>query len=80
MFQPTHLLVTRSRKTPVRLEPKAKGYAVYTEQDWQQQRQPAFEFHSKLGLFCRGIQLVGHSLEPMAAEVPTAEATAAAQR
>lgn len=68
MFQPTHLLVSRTRKTPVRLEAKSKNYGVYTEHEWLQNREPALEFRPKLGLFCQGVQLVGHQLEPLATE------------
>ncbi|NJL46729.1 MAG: hypothetical protein HC929_03530 [Leptolyngbyaceae cyanobacterium SM2_5_2] len=67
MFSPTHVLISRTKQTPVQLVASPKGYQLYTEQEWQAAQTPAFELRSKLGFFCRGIQVVGFRLEPMAA-------------
>lgn len=68
MFEPTHLLVSRSRQTPVQLVPNPQGFSLLTESEWQQQRQPAFELHQSRGFFCQGIPVVGYSLQPLAIE------------
>lgn len=78
MFQPTHLLVSRSRQTPVQIAASAQGYALYTEQEWQQGRQPAFEMRSKLGIFCQGVPVVGYSLQPLETHAPAGNAPATA--
>ncbi len=65
MFSPTHLLVSRSRQTPVHLLPSQSGFFLFTETEWQQHRQPAFELHSKRGFFCQGIPVIGYSLQPL---------------
>lgn len=65
MFQPTHLLVSRSKQTPVQLVSSTQGYVLYTEQDWSQSRKPAFELRPKLGVFCQGIPVVGYHLQPL---------------
>jgi hypothetical protein len=65
MFKPTHLLVSRSRQTPVQLTPSPSGYFLVTAQEWQGGKQPAFELHSKLGFFCQGISIVGYRLQPI---------------
>ncbi|MGK7875551.1 MAG: hypothetical protein AB4426_20305 [Xenococcaceae cyanobacterium] len=65
MFKPTHLLVSRSRQTPVQLVQSPKGFLLVTEPEWQQNRRPAFEMHLKRGFFCRGIPVVGYSLQPL---------------
>ncbi len=75
MFSPTHVLISRTKETPVQLVASPKGYHLYTEQEWQTAQLPAFELRSKLGFFCRGIQVVGFRLEPLAAK----EAVAATQ-
>ena len=67
MFKPTHLLVSRSRQTPVQLIQNAKGFSLLTQPEWQQGREPAFEMRSKLGFFCQGIQVVGYNLQPLVA-------------
>ena len=74
MFQPTHLLISRSRKTPVQLVPSNAGFKVLTEQEWQQNNEPAFELRAHLGFFCRGIPVVGFSLQPIDLEVPGSSA------
>lgn len=70
MFQPTHLLITRSRQTPVQLIPTTQGMQVLTEVEWQQGRSAAFELRPRQGFFCRGVPVVGYSLQPIAASVP----------
>ncbi len=72
MFQPTHLLITRSRQTPVQLIPTAHGMQVLTEAEWHQGRSAAFELRPRQGFFCRGVPVVGYSLQPIAAPVPAA--------
>lgn len=79
MFTPTHLLVSRTKQTPVQLAANHQGYDLYTEQEWQTGRKPAFQMHPKLGIFCQGVQIVGYQLQPLPATVTTstpAEATA----
>ncbi|HEY9737831.1 MAG TPA: hypothetical protein V6D06_16175 [Trichocoleus sp.] len=80
MFQPTHLLVSRSRQTPVQIAARSQGYALYTEKEWQQGRNPAFEMRAKLGIFCQGVPVVGYSLQPLETQIsagnsPTPAAT-----
>lgn len=78
MFQPTHVLVSRSKQTPVQLVPSQEGYQLYTEQEWQKGAEPAFELRSRLGLFCKGVPVVGFSLEPLQTEVTVEKAPAPA--
>ena len=66
MFQPTHILSSRSKQVPVCLVRHQKGVSIFTEQKWQKQRQPAFEFRPKLGFFCHGIAVTGYTLEAIA--------------
>lgn len=78
MFSPTHVLVSRRKRTPVQLVASPKGYQLFTEPEWQAGKSPAFELRSKLGFFCQGVQVVGFHLEPMesvAAATPTQSAT-----
>jgi hypothetical protein len=72
MFEPTHVLVSRTRRVPVMVTTGGDKSAIYTQAEWEQNRTPAFELHSKLGIFCRGVQVIGHHLEPIEAGV-TAE-------
>lgn len=72
MFQPTHILVTRSRQTPVQLVPSEKGFKVLTEPEWQRGSEPAFEMRPKQGFFCQGIPVVGYSLQPIEVTEKTA--------
>lgn len=65
MFNPTHVLISRTKETPVQLVASPTGYQLYTEAEWQRAKAPAFELRSKLGLFCQGIQVVGFSLQPL---------------
>lgn len=71
MFNPTHVLVSRSRQTPVQLIPAENGYKLLTEPEWQQDREPAFEMRPRQGFFCQGISVVGFKLEPIALEAAT---------
>jgi hypothetical protein len=57
--------------------PQGDKSQVYTQMEWDNNRTPAFELHAKLGLFCKGVQVIGHQLEPIEADVP-ADATVAA--
>lgn len=65
MFQPTHLLVSRTRQTPVQLIAAEHGFKIITEPEWQRGSEPAFEIRSKQGFFCQGIPVVGYSLQPI---------------
>ncbi|MFQ3615775.1 MAG: hypothetical protein SNJ57_04630 [Cyanobacteriota bacterium] len=77
MFQPTHLLVSRSRKTPVQLVPSASGLMLLTEAEFNAGTEAAFEMRPRLGIFCKGVPLVGYSLQPMPASVPAAPSASA---
>ena len=65
MFYPTHLLVSRSRQTPVQLIPAEQGFKIITEPEWQRGSEPAFEMRPKQGFFCQGIPVVGYCLQPI---------------
>jgi hypothetical protein len=77
MFQPTHNLISRSKQTPVQLMPTTKGYALYTQQEWGKDKQPAFEIRSKQGIFCLGTPVVGYSLQPLKVTKPSEHAQTA---
>ncbi|MFQ4135036.1 hypothetical protein PGN35_001840 [Nodosilinea sp. PGN35] len=77
-FTPTHVLISRTKETPVQLAAGPKGYWLYTEAEWQKDTTPAFEMRPKLGLYCRGQQVVGFRLQPIS-EVATATLPPAAQ-
>ncbi|MBE9139322.1 hypothetical protein IQ254_19325 [Nodosilinea sp. LEGE 07088] len=64
-FTPTHVLVSRTKETPVQLVAGAKGYWLYTESELQTGAPPAFEMRPKLGFYCRGQQVVGFRLQPL---------------
>jgi hypothetical protein len=68
MFSPSHVLISRTRETPVQLVASRGGYKLYTEIDWQRGQEPAFELRPKQGLFCRGVHVVGFRLAPLASE------------
>lgn len=70
MFQPTHILVSRSKRTPVQLIPAVTGCKLLTEQDWQTKREPMFELRARQGFFCLGIPVVGYSLQPLDISAP----------
>lgn len=72
-FTPTHVLISRTKETPVQLAAGPKGYWLYTQSEWQKDATPAFEMRPKLGLYCRGQQVVGFRLQP------TSEAATATQ-
>lgn len=74
MFTPTHVLVSRSKQTPVQLIPSDKGFKLLTEPEWQRGSEPAFEMRPKQGFFCQGLSVVGFSLQPIAADVAGASA------
>ncbi|HIK43547.1 MAG TPA: hypothetical protein IGR64_01530 [Leptolyngbyaceae cyanobacterium M65_K2018_010] len=74
MFSPTHILISRTKQTPVQLVASPQGYQLYTEAEWARAQSPAFELRSKLGFFCRGIPVVGFRLEPL--QVTTTDAAA----
>lgn len=67
-FTPTHVLVSRTKETPVQLVAGQKGYWLYTESEAQKRRQPAFELRPKLGLYCYGQPVVGFHLQPLKAQ------------
>ncbi len=81
MFRPTHLLISRSRQTPVQLVPTAQSCKIITEQDWQRNSEPAFELRPRQGFFCQGIPVVGYQLQPIDLDAAAAitDATAADQ-
>ncbi len=72
MFQPTHYLVSRSKKIPVQLVSSASGFKILTEPEWQRGAEPAFEMRPRQGLFCQGIPVVGYSLQPIDVEIVSA--------
>ena len=74
MFQPTHWLVSRSRKVPVVVQPQGEKSWLFTEAEWGKTKTPAFALHSKMGMYCQGVQVLGYELEPMTADatMPTA--------
>ncbi|MBF2075747.1 MAG: hypothetical protein IGS50_18590 [Synechococcales cyanobacterium C42_A2020_086] len=82
MFNPTHLLVSRSRQTPVQLVAFEKGFKIVTEAEWHRGSEPAFEMRPKQGFFCRGVPVVGYSLQPMhvASEQPAPTAVVESTR
>jgi hypothetical protein len=73
VFQPTHLLVSRTRQVPVQLIKQQQFLQLLTEPEWQNGTEPAFEFHTKRGFFCKGIAIVGYSLQPIVAEATETE-------
>ena len=40
MFQPTHWLVSRSRKVPVVVQSKGDKTLIFTEPEWEKNRHP----------------------------------------
>jgi hypothetical protein len=72
MFHPTHFLVSRSRKTPVQLIPSEQGFKVITEVESLRGSEPAFEMRPKHGFFCKGVPIVGYSLEPIELDIHSA--------
>jgi len=70
-FTPTHVLISRTKETPVQLVAGSKGYWLYTEAEAQKGATPAFEVRPKLGVYCRGQQVVGFRLQPLAAATAT---------
>ena len=65
MFTPTHVLISRTKTTPVQLMTAQGNYQLYTEADCQQGRPASFELKPKQGIFCQGVQVVGFRLEPL---------------
>ncbi|MEM1308669.1 MAG: hypothetical protein AAF722_09775 [Cyanobacteria bacterium P01_C01_bin.70] len=74
MFQPTHWLVSPSRKIPVVVEPRGEKTLVFTEPEWGNTDTPAFELHARMGMYCRGVQVLGYALEPMPIATEAVEA------
>jgi hypothetical protein len=68
-FTPTHVLISRTKETPVQLVAGPKGYGLYTETEFNQGTKPAFEVRPKLGFYCLGQQVVGFHLRPLNATV-----------
>jgi hypothetical protein len=68
MFNPTHYLVTKNRKTPVQVIPAKECFKLLTEIEAQQGKEPAFEMRPRQGFFCKDVLVLGFSLEPMTAE------------
>ena len=64
-FQPTHVLVSRSRQTPVQLVQSSQGFYLFTQSEWGHTQEPAFELYARRGFFCKGVQVVGYRLEPI---------------
>ena len=78
MFQPTHWLVSRSRKVPVVVQSKGDRSLVFTAAEWGQTESPAFELRSKMGMYCKGVQVLGYGLEPMSSTAEVASKATAA--
>lgn len=68
MFKPTHVLISRSRQVPVQLMQSSQGVFLMTEQESDTEQEPAFMLHPKRGFFCRGVQVLGYSLQPINSE------------
>ncbi len=66
MFQPTHHLVSKTRRIPVQLITNPQGASLLTEDEWRKGSPAAFSIHPKRGFFCHDIQVLGFSLEPIA--------------
>jgi hypothetical protein len=79
MFSPSHLLVTRSKKTPVQLIPSELGFKILTAIEYERGTEPIFEMRTKLGFFCQGIAVVGYALEPIETAPEKAPSLAQAQ-
>lgn len=82
MFSPTHVLISRTKETPVQITAARGSYKLYTEADIQQGREASFELKPKQGIFCQGVPVVGFQLAPIAANAKTAapaKASGAAQ-
>ncbi|HSM81775.1 MAG TPA: hypothetical protein VLS96_08815 [Nodosilinea sp.] len=75
-FTPTHVLISRTKETPVQLVAGAQGYWLYTEAEAQKDHPPAFELRPKLGFYCRGQQVVGFRLQPLEAAIAAQPQTA----
>lgn len=75
-FTPTHVLISRTKATPVQLMAGPQGYWLYTKSEAQKGTTPAFEMRPKLGFYCRGQQVVGFSLQPLAANAAAQPQTA----
>ncbi|PSR15380.1 hypothetical protein C8255_23070 [filamentous cyanobacterium CCP3] len=75
-FTPTHVLISRTKETPVQLVAGSKGYWLYTESEAQKGATPAFEVRPKLGFYCRGQQVVGFSLQPLTTQTAAHAETA----
>ncbi len=65
MFRPTHWLVSRSRRVPVVVQRRGDRSLAFTESEWGKTETPAFELHARMGMHCKGVQVLGYSLEPM---------------
>ena len=65
MFKPTHLLVSRSKSTPVQLIKSTEGFFLVTQIEWQRKSEPAFEIRSRGRFFCKGFPILGYSLQPL---------------
>ncbi|MEO0826506.1 MAG: hypothetical protein AAFW84_28875 [Cyanobacteria bacterium J06635_15] len=78
MFNPTHILISRSRKVPVMLKSGRECLLIFTQQEWEQQRTPAFNVHPKLGIYCQGISVIGYRLEPIQRSPMEPESSSAA--
>ncbi|WOD41744.1 hypothetical protein [Nodosilinea sp. E11] len=76
-FTPTHVLISRTKETPVQLVAGPRGYWLYTEAEAQQGKSPAFEVRPKLGFYCRGQQVVGFHLQPLATQTKSQPQSAA---
>ncbi len=68
MFKATHLLVSRSKSTPVQLVKTAEGFFLVTQIEWQRKSQPAFEIRPRGRFFCKGFPVLGYSLQPLDTE------------
>lgn len=66
LFQPTHYLVSPTRRIPVLLVSKGDISWAYSEEEWREQKVPAFKIHVKLGFFCYDMKVINYTLEPIA--------------
>jgi hypothetical protein len=57
------------------VQPQGDKSLLFTEAEWGKTTSPAFELHSRMGMYCKGVQVLGYELEPMTSTVEP-EATA----
>ncbi|WP_163685974.1 hypothetical protein [Leptolyngbya iicbica] len=50
------------------MQARGEKSLVFTEHEWGKTDTPAFELHVRMGMYCRGVQVLGYSLEPISVE------------